>query len=213
MDLAIKHKAEELAYGACSNREISEHISNFVRDQIYYSLDEWDVKPIEVLKKRQGMCAGKALLAAELHRAVGIPARLRVIKILGEEGLFDFVKRQLEEGEYLYISNKVRKRLIQIIHSLPPDRDHITLEVLLDGKWINVDLGRDKELDDGMKILGIWKDRKVISEEGIFDSLDKWLEERMQRRTVLQDRKLFFRVVNEQIEKLRILGRRAKESD
>jgi hypothetical protein len=64
-----------------------------------------------------------------------------------------------------------------------------------------------------MKILGTWKERKVVCEEGTFDSLDKWLEWRMQCRSVLQGRKLFFRVVNEQMEKLRMLGRRAKESD
>jgi len=213
MDLAIRQKAEILAYGACSNREISERISHFVRDQIYYSLDEWDVKPIEVLRNRKGMCAGKALLAAELYRAVGIPVRFKVVKILGEEGLFDFVKRELEDGALPSLSLEDRKKIVQDIFSLPLERDHIFLEVFLNGGWVNIDLARDKELDDGMKILGIWKERKVVCEEGAFDSLDKWLEGRMQRRTVLQGRKLFFRVVNEQMEKLRMLGRRAKESD
>ncbi len=42
-----------------------------------------------------------------------------------------------------------------------------------------------------------------VSISAPFDSLDEWLEERMHRRTVLQDRKLFFGVVNKQLEKLR----------
>ena len=213
MDLAIRQKAETLAYGACSSREISERISKFVRDQIYYSLDEWNVKPIEVLKRKRGMCAGKALLAAELHLAMGIPARFKVLKVLGKEGLFNFIKRQLQEGQFPYLSSEDRERVIQAIFSLPLSRDHIILQVLMDGQWLDLDIARDKELDYGMKVLKIWKERKILSEEGPFDSLDKWLEERMRRRTILQDRKLFFRVVNEQMEKLGMLGRRAKESD
>jgi len=212
MHLAIRQKAEELACGACSNREISERICNFVRDQVYYFLYEWNVKPNDVLKKKRGMCAGKMLLAAGLHLTMGIPSRFKVLKILGEEGLFDFVKRQLEGGGCPYISSEDKEKVIQAIVSLPLERDHIILQVLLDGRWVDQDIARDTELDYGMRVLGIWRERKILFEEGPFDSLDKWLEERMRRRTVLQDRKLFFRVVNEQIEKLRILGRKAKES-
>lgn len=212
MDLAIKRKAEELAYGACSNREISERISNFVRDQIYYCLDEWNVKPIEVLKKKRGMCAGKALLAADLHRAVGIPARFKVIKILGEEGLFDFVRRQLEEKDCPDLSSGERDRILDSLLSLPLERDHIILQVLLDGLWVNLDLARDTNLDDGMRVLGIWKERRIVFEEGIFESLDNWLKERMQRLSVLQAREVFFKVINTQIEKIRLAGIMALKS-
>jgi len=207
MDPVIKKKAKELVDHAQTTQDMSSCIVQFVRDQIPYCLDEWDVKPFEVLKRGRGMCAGKALLAAELHRAVGIPARFKVIKILGEEKLFDFIKRQLEKNEILGLSLEERRTLIQAILSLPPDRDHIILQVFLNGKWVDVDVARDTNLNNGMKALEIWKERKVIHEEGIFDSLGEWLEKRMQRRTVLQDRKLFFRVVNKQIEKVRILGR------
>ena len=206
MDLAIKQKAKELAYGVYSNREISERISHFVRDQIYYSLDEWNVKPIEVLKKRRGMCAGKALLAAEIHLAKGIPARFKVLKILGEEGLFDFVKQQLQEGQSPDLSSEDRERVIHAILSLPLSRDHIILQVLMDGQWLDLDIARDKGLDDGMKVLKIWKERKILFEEGTFDSLEGWLEERMQRLAVPQAREVFFKVINTQIEKIRLAG-------
>jgi hypothetical protein len=156
------------------------------------------------------MCAGKALLAAELHRAVGIPVRFKVIKILGEEGLFDFVKRQLEEGQYPGLSSEERDRMVDTLLSLPLERDHIVLQVFLEGQWVDRDPARDRNLDDGMRVLGIWKERRIIFEEGIFHSLDKWLEGRMRRRSVLQDRQLFFQVVNKQMEKLRTLGRRGK---
>lgn len=206
VNLIIKEKAKELVRGALSEHELSENINNFVRDSILYCLDEWDVKPIEVLKKGRGMCAGKALLAAELHGAVGISTRFKVMKILGEGGLFDFAMRQLEECEYSYLSLGEKERLKEAILSLPPDRDHIVLQVFLDGQWIDFDLARDTELDHGMRLLGIWKERKIVSEEGVFDSLDQWIEERMQRRTVLKDREIFFKVMNEQIERIRSVG-------
>ena len=206
VNLIIKEKAKGLIRGALSEHELSESVNNFVRDSILYCLDEWYVKPIEVLKKGRGMCAGKALLAAELHGAAGISTRFKVMKILGEGGLFDFAMRQLEECEYLYLSLGEKERLKEAILSLPPDRDHIILQVLLDGQWIDFDLARDTELDHGMRLLGIWKERKIVSEEGVFDSLDQWIEERMQRRTVLKNREIFFKVMNEQIERIRSVG-------
>ena len=45
------------------------------------------------------MCAGKALLASELHRAMSISTRFKVIKVLGEGGILDFVMHRLEEGK------------------------------------------------------------------------------------------------------------------
>ena len=152
------------------------------------------------------MCAGKALLAAEIHLAVGISTRFKVMKILGEGGLFDFAMRQLEECEYSYLSLGEKERLKEAILSLPPDRDHIILQVLLDGQWIDFDLARDTELDRGMRLLGIWRERKIVSEEGAFDSLDRWIEERMQRRTILKGRELFFQVMNQVIEEIRMKG-------
>jgi len=206
VNLIIKEKAKELARGALSEHELSENINNFVRDNIPYCLDEWNVKPIKVLKKGRGMCAGKALLAAEIHLAVGISTRFKVMKILGEGGLFDFAMRQLEECEYSYLSLGEKERLKEAILSLPPDRDHIILQVLLDGQWIDFDLARDTELDRGMRLLGIWRERKIVSEEGAFDSLDRWIEERMQRRTILKGRELFFQVMNQVIEEIRMKG-------
>jgi hypothetical protein len=212
MDPFVEKKAEELIKGAQSHREMSERITNFVRDQIHYGLDEWDVVSVEVLRKRQGMCAGKALLAADLHRTVGIAVRFKVIKILGEEGLSDFVKRQLEGGECPDLSSGERDRILDNLLSLPDGRDHIILQVLLDGQWVDLDIARDKELDYGMHVLGIWKETKILSEEGIFDSLDGWLEKRMQRLTIVHDREVFFKVINGFMEKIRSAGRLALKS-
>jgi hypothetical protein len=207
MDPVIKRKAEELVYQAGSRREKSECIIQFVRDQILYCLDEWDVKPLDVLKKGRGMCAGKALLAAALHCAVKIPVRFKVIKIFGEEGLFDFLKQKLEAGALPSLSPEEREKIIKDVLLLPPYRDHIVLQIVLDGEWIDFDIARDTDLDTGMRALGIWKKREIFSEEGIFNSLDGWLRRRMERRAVLQGRALFFQVVNQVIDEVRVKGR------
>ena len=202
----IREKAKELAYGVVSEEGVSENINKFVRDRILYCLDEWDVKPMEVLKKGRGMCAGKALLASELHRAMGISTRFKVIKVLGEGGILDFVMHRLEEGKASFLSLEERERVREAIFSLPPERDHIILQVFLHGQWRDFDIARDRDLDRGMRLLGIRGERKVVSEEGVFDSLDRWIEERMRRRTILRDRELVFRVINEQIERIRSVG-------
>jgi hypothetical protein len=66
---AIKQKAEGLTLRASLKREASWRIIEFVRNQIKYNLDEWDVPALSVLDKGAEMCAGKAFLASELHRA------------------------------------------------------------------------------------------------------------------------------------------------
>jgi hypothetical protein len=202
-----------LVYLAGSRREKSESIIQFVRDEVLYCLDEWDVKPLDVLKKGRGMCAGKALLAATLHLAVRIPVRFKVIKIFGEEGLFDFLKQKLEAGALLSLSPEEREKIIKDILSLPPYRDHIVLQIFLDGEWMDFDIARDIYLDIGMRALGIWKKREIFSEEGIFNSLDGWLRQRMERRAVLQGRALFFQVANQVIDEVRAKGRAIADTE
>ena len=202
----IKQKAEELTLGASSKREASWRIIEFVRNQIKYNLDEWDVPALSVLDKGAGMCAGKALLASELHRAAGIATRFKAIKIHGEGGLLDFIAGRLEEAESPDISNQIRDRVIESIRSLPPHRDHILLQVLLDNEWVDFDLARDEEFEYGVAVLGMDPREKTLSEEGIFDSLEEWLKERMKRRSVLEEREIFFAVINRQMEKIRLAG-------
>jgi len=175
-----------------------------VRDSIPYYLDEWNVGAEDVLQKRWGMCAGKALLAAEMHRAAGIPARFKVVKIMGEEALFSFAQRWLE-GQHLSAEDK--QSLLDSFRSLPPERDHIIVQVLVDNRWLDLDLARDEALDQGMRLIGLWKERRVLSQEEPYDSLDGWLERRLKRRSVIQNRPLFFKVVNQQMEKIRQVGR------
>ena len=206
MDHSIEQKSKELTSGALSHQETSRKISDFVQNEILYYLDEWDVNPVDVFQKGRGMCAGKALLAVELFRALKLPSRFKIIKIYGENDLFQFIRNRLEERESQESSPEDRKRVGRSILSLPPERDHILVQVWLDGGWVDLDLARDKELDYGMKVLGIGERNRIISEEGPFDSIDEWLIERMRRRVIVDKRERFFRVINGEIEKVRLAG-------
>jgi len=128
-------KAEELVSGAVSPREAIERISGFVRNHILYRLDEWDTKPEDVLKKGYGMCAGKALLAAELFCAIQIQVRFKVLQISGEEGLFNSIADHPDECFLSQLKRQDRECVLRSIRSLPPQRNHIIVQVSLDGKW------------------------------------------------------------------------------
>jgi len=208
-----KIKAEALVRGAGSLREAVERIAGFVRNDILYLLDEWNASPEDILKKGYGMCAGKALLAGELFRAVGIKVQFKVLQISGEQGLFDFIAQHLSDiissGSY----NEELRTVLSSIRSLPLYRDHIIVQVFLDGEWLDLDLARDGDLDYGMRFIGLWRKRKILSSQEMpNESLGNWLEERIRRRAVTRERKAFFRVVNEQIEWIRKAGKIAREA-
>jgi len=205
---AVRIKAEELAAKTSSPQEISRRIALFVQDQIPYCLDEWDLGAEEVLHKKQGMCSGKALLAAELHRVLEIPTRFKVTKILGEEGLTNFVAQCLDEDYPEFPPGEIDETLSSI-RSLSAQRDHIVVQVYLDGKWADLDLALDRDLEQGMRLIGMHRGREVLSEEGPYDSLNGWLKERMRRRAVTQERQIFFKIINHHIEQIRHLGRLA----
>ncbi len=206
MDHSIEQKSKELTSEALSLRETSQRISDFVQNKILYYLDEWDVDPVDVFQKGRGMCAGKALLAVELHRAVKIPARFKIVKIHAGNDLFQFIAHRLEEMECPDFSLEDRRRVVHSILSLPRERDHILVQALLNGEWADLDIARDRNLDYGMRFLGIGEERRVISEEGPFDSIDEWLKERMKQRALLKGREIAFRAINGQIERVRLAG-------
>lgn len=203
---AIRSKANELADGMGSDCEISDRICEFVREEVQYALEEWNVGADETLKLKKGMCAGKAQLAVALHRAVGIRARFKVLRIVPEEGLLEFIAKRLEERMRSEGPSDEREKIVRAIRSLPPQRDHVIIQVCPAGQWKDVDIAMDRYLDAGMKSMGLWKERKVISEQGPYDSLDPWIERRMERISVTEDRRRFFDIVNEQIEQIRKLG-------
>ena len=56
-------------------------IFNWVRDEVKYYFDFWNVKASDTLMKMSGMCANKANLQIAMLRSIGIPAGYMVLRI------------------------------------------------------------------------------------------------------------------------------------
>jgi transglutaminase-like putative cysteine protease len=76
----VRALAESLAYGCDSPTQIARRCFEWVRDQIYHSVD-YQLNPVtcvasDVLEARTGFCYAKSHLLVALCRANGIPAGL-----------------------------------------------------------------------------------------------------------------------------------------
>ncbi|MGQ9609739.1 MAG: transglutaminase-like domain-containing protein [bacterium] len=101
-------------------------IFNWVRDEIKYGFDFWNVKASETLRKKMGMCANKTNLQVAMLRSAGIPAGYMVLRIKKEA-----IKVIANEEIY-------EKSLDAIVH--------VYCCVLIDGEWISADASVDREL-------------------------------------------------------------------
>jgi transglutaminase-like putative cysteine protease len=101
-------------------------IFDWVRDEVKYSFDFWNVKASETMRKMSGMCANKANLQIAMLRAAGIPAGYGLLRIRKE------AIRTIANDEIYSKSSDV------IIH--------VYCRVLLNGQWISADATVDREL-------------------------------------------------------------------
>ncbi len=123
----IQYVAKELVLQCRGNVICSAiQIFNFVRNEIKYSFDYWNVKASETLEKLSGMCANKANLQIALLRAVGIPAGYMVLRIRKEA-----LKAIATEEIYEKSSNIII---------------HVYCCVMINGEWIGADATVDREL-------------------------------------------------------------------
>ena len=103
-------------------------IFNWLRDEVKYSFDFWNVKASETLLKMSGMCANKANLQVAMLRAAGIPAGYGTLRIKRE------AIRTISNDE-IYV-----KSSDSIIH--------VYCCVLLQKQWVSADATVDEELYD-----------------------------------------------------------------
>ena len=195
----IKDTARKLTEGLEDKRQIFDRISGFVKE-FPYGLEDWDVKASDTLRKGWGMCSGKTNLLVAMLRCLGIPARYSIIRIKSEGTLWRWIARQ--NGE-----------LALKMGDPTPEQHHVTAEAYLDN-WETYDLSRDPAFGEGLKSLGVPLERKlIIGPDGnpcliTLASIDEWAHSRQQARRFREDRHLIFSAMNEQFEKIRLLGRR-----
>jgi transglutaminase-like putative cysteine protease len=191
-DPAIPAKATELTQGCTDNQERFEQIYHFVKE-LPYGLEDWDVKASETLRKGWGMCCGKTNLLVALSRVLLIPARYKVFKIKAEQRLLEWVAGQ-------------NKELAIQLGDLPREQDHLECEVYLKG-WKAYDPARDSPFEKGLKKLGIPLEREPVTGSIILASIDEWAENRQKNRRFREQRQALFARVNEQLNKIRLLGK------
>ncbi len=125
----IKRKTKQiLSSQESSDLDSAVRIFNWVRDQVKYAFDFWNVKASETMRKMSGMCANKANLQVAMLRAVGIPAGY---------GIFRIRKEALRTVANEEIYNKSSDVII-----------HVYCRVQLNGRWISADATVDRELHE-----------------------------------------------------------------
>lgn len=172
-------------------------ICKFVKE-FDYAYDDWYVKASGTLQVKAGMCSGKTNLFVAMLRAVGIPARYRVLKVEAELMLFEWITGQDEQ---------IAQQMGEPYH----EQDHVLTEVYIDG-WKAFDTSRDTPLEKGLRKLGIPVDIKPLSLPGIpkplvLASFDDWARDRQGRRRLTGRERTVFSLANEQLEKIRLIGR------
>ncbi len=200
-DSSLQEKALELTHTCTDGGQKFDCIYHFVKE-LPYGLEDWDVRASETLGKGWGMCCGKTNLLVAMSRALLIPARYRVFRIKAEARLLKWVAEQ--HGEL-----GVR------MGDLPLEQDHLDCEAYLDGRWQSYDPSRDSPMESGLRKLGIPLEREpVAGADGtvrftLLASIDGWARKRQENRRFREEREALFTIVNEQLDKIRELGRGA----
>ena len=193
----IRAKAMELTEDCSTTRQKFQRLFGFVKE-LPYGLEDWDVAASETLAKGWGMCSGKSNLLVALLRSLGIPTRYRVYRIKSEVNLWVAVTG----------AGDLSKRL----GAAPSKQDHVDCQAWL-GRWYACDPARDTPLECGMKALGIPLKREIIPDASgrvhysILSNFDNWARQRQSRRMVRKDRAETFARVNEQLSRIRALGK------
>ncbi len=194
----IKAVASGLTAGLVNEYQKLDKICSFVKE-FDYVYEDWYVRASDTLRTKTGMCSSKTNLLVAMLRSVGIPARYRVFKCEAELMLFEWITGQDEQ-----IARQMGEPY--------QEQDHVLAEVYING-WEAFDTSRDTPLEKGMGKLGIPVDIKPLSLPGtpeplVLASFDDWARARQERRRFTGiERNKVFSLANEQLEKIRLIGR------
>jgi transglutaminase-like putative cysteine protease len=194
----IRAVASSLTAGLVNEHQKLDKICSFVKE-FDYVYEDWYIKASDTLHSKSGMCSGKTNLLVAMLRSVGIPARYRVFKCEAELILFEWITGQDEQ-----IARQMGEPY--------QEQYHVLAEVYIDG-WEAFDTSRDTPLEKGMEKLGIPVDIKPLSlpetpEPLVLASFDDWARDRQERRRLTgTERTNVFSLANEQLEKIRLIGR------
>jgi transglutaminase-like putative cysteine protease len=171
----IKNLADKIAEGRKDNREFAVAAFYWVRDNILYSVGNWQRKASETLAEKRGTCTNKANLLVALLRYKNIPAGYGVMKVYGQKYLGPIAPPSLRK----FIGER---------------STHIYGLVYLDNKWIKVDPSDDKKLCENTSYFNLttklleWDGYKdatlnlnkedIIEDKFPVENVDPWMEKK-----------------------------------
>jgi len=125
----VKSTAEEMTKNTKKPKDAAIKIFYFVRDRIPLAFVNPNTTASEILRIGRGSCFTKATLQVALLRAIGIPARFRVMEFKGND-----------PNEWEGILPKLA------VSMMPEQFLHYLVEVYIEGRWIMADATFDKAL-------------------------------------------------------------------
>lgn len=150
----VKLTAEEITKNAKTPKDAAIEIFYFVRDKIPLAFVNPYTTASETLRLRKGSCFTKATLQMALLRAVGIPARFRVVEFKGNDP---------NEWEGILPS--------LVVSRIPEQFPHYFVEVHIEGRWIMADATFDKSLIADIEGWNGEEDVCSIEEEAILSDM------------------------------------------
>ena len=150
----IENKALEITKGCISNKDKAVALFNYVRDNILYKFNYWNLKASTTLKQGYGMCTNKNNLLTAMLRAVGITAGYGILKVKSREYfgplMLNFFKKMMSE-----------------------ESTHIYTQVYLGDKWVKCDPSTDKILSEKTAYFNY--STELVQWDGINDAMDRIL--------------------------------------
>ncbi len=167
----IKSTAKSLTHKLKDDKVYSAiQIFDWVRNEVKYSFDYWDIKASETLEKMSGMCANKANLQIAMLRAIGIPAGYMILRIKKD------ALRVIATDELYDQSSDI------IVH--------VYCCTMLNGNWVGADASVDRDLYDSAYVyVPGWDyvewngkdhihlpDRYIVDVSGPFADIDEYMD-------------------------------------
>ena len=151
-DASIKQVSLRTVKNCTGEKEKAIALFHFVRDNIKYGFDYWNIKASETLAKGYGMCTNKSNLLISMLRSCDIPAGYGILRVNAKEYfgpiMLPFFKSRVSENSV-----------------------HIYSCVYLNKKWVKCDPSTDLELS--RKTSSFNYTTQLVEWDGEHDAMDR----------------------------------------
>ena len=131
--LGMKEKSEE---------EYAKAVYNYVKNNIFFSLENPPIGATNVLKRGYGLCFSKTTVLAALTRVAGIPARFVSYKQKMAGGFIQMMAEEVAGAD----------SIAQELEKKNPTFTHGCVEIFLNQQWIPMDITWTDEEEVGMDL-------------------------------------------------------------